>query len=349
MTCRLSNDTRWTIIDTSSKTKLTNVGLLMLEKIFISKMNIKEQLKTSFLVKVMNLMEGRDGRPYLNIILSDASGDLEARMWGEDAVKTSKNIKKGRFVEAKGRLNLYQGRRQFIIQSLRAVEESEININDYFPKTEKNLDELYESLLNMVEQLDDFYIRELLKKILTDEKNIILLKKAVAAKTIHHAHAGGLLEHIHSCSKLALFLSDYYQVNKNYVLAGAILHDFCKINEMTCFPLVEYTDEGKLVGHLVKSVEVVDEYSRGIPNFPHDLKVHLNHVLLSHHGHLEFGSPKLPQTKEAYLVHLIDLMDSKMGAFDLIIKNDQTEGNWSQYIKHLDRVVFKAPLPHYPI
>lgn len=143
-------------------------------------------------------------------------------------------------------------------------------------------------------------------------------------------------------------LSRHYKVNDNYVVAGCVLHDLCKIYELTDGVNVEYTEEGKLVGHLVKGLELVDRFSYKIKNFPHYLKMHLKHILLSHHGHYEYGSPKIPQTSEAYLVHLIDLMDSKMGTFDLIKKTDSATGNWSGFVKHLDRIVYKSDLPFYP-
>jgi 3'-5' exoribonuclease len=136
-------------------------------------------------------------------------------------------------------------------------------------------------------------------------------------------------------------------VNKNYVVLGAILHDICKIYELSQGPVVEYSDEGKLVGHLVKSVEIVDHFTSKIKGFPSVLKMHIKHILLAHHGEYEFGSPKLPQTSEAYLVHLIDFMDSKMGAFESVKHNDLNPGKWTGYIKHLDRLVYKEELPFF--
>jgi 3'-5' exoribonuclease len=131
-------------------------------------------------------------------------------------------------------------------------------------------------------------------------------------------------------------------------VAGCILHDLCKIYELTDGINVEYTEEGKLVGHLVKGLEIVDRYAYKIKNFPHYTKMHIKHILLSHHGEYAYGSPKIPQTSEAYLVHLIDLMDSKMGTLEMIKRNDSSTGNWSGFVKHLDRIVYKSDLPFYP-
>ncbi len=137
-------------------------------------------------------------------------------------------------------------------------------------------------------------------------------------------------------------------MNDNYVVAGCILHDLCKIYELTDGINVEYTEEGKLVGHLVKGLEIVDRYAYKIKNFPHYTKMHIKHILLAHHGEYEYGSPKIPQTSEAFLVHLIDMMDSKMGTLELIKKTDSSTGNWSGFVKHLDRIVYKSELPFYP-
>lgn len=316
-------------------------------KLFISDLQGKEEIESIFLVKIFNTMEGKDGKKYFNIILTDASGELESRLWQYSA-EVEKNVTKGSFVRVKGKLNFYQGRKQFILSQLEKISQDEVNLDDFVMKAGENPEVMYKRLLSIVDDLTDVYIRDLLRSIITDGEIARRLKTWQAGKTIHHAYQSGLLEHILSCTELALVLSKHYKVNDNYVVAGCILHDLCKIYELTDGVNVEYTEEGKLVGHLVKGLELVDRYSYKIKNFPHYLKMHLKHILLSHHGHYEYGSPKIPQTSEAYLVHLIDLMDSKMGTFDLIKKTDSSTGNWSGFVKHLDRIVYKSDLPFYP-
>ncbi len=316
-------------------------------KLFISDLQGKEEIESIFLVKIFNTMEGKDGKKYFNIILTDASGELESRLWQYSA-EVEKNVTKGSFVRVKGKLNFYQGRKQFILSQLEKISQDEVNLDDFVMKAGENPEVMYKRLLNIVDNLTDVYIRDLLRNIITDGEIARRLKTWQAGKTIHHAYQSGLLEHILSCTELALVLSKHYKVNDNYVVAGCILHDLCKIYELTDGVNVEYTEEGKLVGHLVKGLELVDRFSYKIKNFPHYLKMHLKHILLSHHGHYEYGSPKIPQTSEAYLVHLIDLMDSKMGTFDLIKKTDSSTGNWSGFVKHLDRIVYKSDLPFYP-
>jgi 3'-5' exoribonuclease len=316
-------------------------------KLFISDLHSKEEIESIFLVKIFNTMEGKDGKKYFNIILTDSTGDLESRLW-HYSEEVEKTIQKGTFVRVKGKVNFYQGRKQFILSRIEKVEQSDVNLDDFIMKATQDPEVMYKKLLKIVDGLTDVYIRDLLRNIITDGEIARRLKTWQAGKSIHHAYKSGLIEHILSCTELALHLSKHYNVNENYVVAGSILHDLCKIYELTDGVNVEYTEEGKLVGHLVKGLEIVDRYSYKIKNFPHYMKMHLKHILLAHHGEYEYGSPKIPQTSEAYLVHLIDMMDSKMGSLDIIKKTDSATGHWSGFVKHLDRIIYKSELPFYP-
>lgn len=307
----------------------------------------KQEIENTFLVKHIALAQAKDGKKYLNIIFSDSSGDLEGRSWA-NAEEIFDRIEKGKFVKAEGKVNIFQGRKQFILKNIEEVASDEIDTQDFIYQASEKPEAMYDQLMGIVENLTDVYIRDLLKNVLSDKEIKRRLFKWQAGKTIHHAYQSGLLEHILSCTKLADQLSGFYSVNKNYVVAGAILHDLCKIYELTDDFSVEYTEEGKLVGHLVKGVELVDRFSYRIKDFPYQLKLHLKHILLSHHGEYAYGSPKIPQTSEAMLVHLIDLMDSKMHTFETIKRTDQNTGHWSNFVKHLDRIVFKDELPFFP-
>lgn len=316
-------------------------------KLFISDLQGKEEITSVFLVKIFNTMEGKDGKKYFNIILTDSSGELEARLWHYSS-DVEKDVTKGSFVRVRGKLNYYQGRKQFIITQIEKLSQNEVNLDDFIMKSQSDPEVMYKRLLKIVDDLTDVYIRDLVRSVITDGEIARRLKIWQAGKSIHHAYKSGLLEHILSCTELALTLSKHYRVNENYVVAGCVLHDLCKIYELTDGVNVEYTEEGKLVGHLVKGLEIVDRFSYRIKNFPHYTKMHIKHILLSHHGEYEYGSPKIPQTSEAYLVHLIDLMDSKMGSLEIVRKTDSTTGHWSGFVKHLDRIVYKSELPFYP-
>lgn len=318
-----------------------------MKKIFISELQGKEEIESIFLVKIINVMEDKTGKKYFNIILTDSSGDLETRLWNYSA-ETEKSITKNSFVRVRGKVNFYQGRRQFILTQLEKVDATSVNEDDFVMKATQDPDVMYKKLLAIVDELNDVYIRDLLRNILTDGEIARRLKTWQAGKSIHHAYKSGLIEHILSCTELAMVLSRHYHVNGNYVVAGSILHDLCKIYELTDGLNVDYTEEGKLVGHLVKGLEIVDRFAYKIKDFPHYTKMHLKHILLAHHGEYEYGSPKIPQTSEAFLVHLIDMMDSKMGALEIIKKTDSNTGHWSGFVKHLDRIVYKSDLPFYP-
>lgn len=318
----------------------------MSSKIFINQITSKEEVETSLMVKYLQLMEARDGKKYLNIILTDSTGDLEARIWN-NAEEMLGEIAKNDFVQVRGKMNFFQGKKQFIIQHLAKLNQEQVQIDDYIMKAARPPEEMYAELLKIVDGLSDVYIKELLQTILKDAEISRRLKLWQAGKTIHHAYKSGLLEHILSCTNLALVLSPHYHVNPNYVVAGCILHDLCKVYELTDGLNVDYTEEGKLIGHLVKGLEIVDRFSYRIKNFPHQVKMHLKHILLSHHGEYSYGSPKIPHTSEAFLVHLIDHMDSKMNALEMVKKTDNSTGHWSGFVKHLDRIVYKADLPFY--
>lgn len=308
--------------------------------------DFKEQAEAVVLIKHLQVMEARDGRKYLNVVVTDGNADLECRVWN-DAEKWASSYEKGSLATISGKMNLFQGRKQFIINNFSPAPEG-AKAKDFIRKVDGDVEKMYQDLCAIVENLDDVYIRDLLMNTLKDEEITRRLKLWPAGKSIHHAYQGGLLEHILSCANLSVSLSAHYGVNKNYVVAGALLHDLCKIYELGDGPNVEYTEEGKLVGHLVKGLELVDRFSYKIQGFPRNVRLHLKHILLSHHGEYEYGSPKIPQTKEAMLVHLIDNLDSKMNAFDTIIHQDNNSGHWSGYVKHLDRIIFKDELPFYP-
>ncbi|MBF0313802.1 MAG: HD domain-containing protein [Oligoflexia bacterium] len=318
------------------------------KKQFVSELQIKDSVDTTFLVKHIAAVEGRDGRPYLNIVLSDNSGDIEGRAWSH-AKEICERIIRGNLAHIKGKINLYQGRRQLIVQEIKLVENShDFDDADYRPRSSRAADEMFARLEEVLAlEVRDVYIKELLTLILKDGEIARRLLVWPAGKTVHHAYQSGLMEHILSCAEMAIVLSKHYHVKSDYVIAGAILHDLCKIYEISDGNSYEYTDEGKLIGHVAQSLELVDCFALKIKHFPKTTKMHLKHILLAHHGEYAYGAPKLPVTKEAFLVHFIDLMDSKMGAVELVTKSDPCSGNWSGFVKHLDRIIFKGELPTY--
>ncbi len=312
----------------------------------VQDMRPKDNVEEVYLLKVITLLESKDGKKYLNIVLSDATGEVEGRVWNT-AEEMMKLVDRGDYVKCTGKVNYFQGRRQLNITGLVKVPAGQVNRDDFIFKSKEDPEKMYKQLLGIVETMNDVYLKLLLQNVLGDEEIARRLKTWQAGKSVHHAYQSGLLEHILSSTILGNMLARHYGVNHNYVIAGNILHDICKIYELSDGVNVDYTEEGKLVGHLVKGVELLDRYAYRIKNFPHGMKLHLKHILVSHHGEYEYGSPKLPSTSEAYLVHIIDMMDSKMNAFEMSKRLDNNSGHWTGYIKHLDRVIYKADLPFY--
>ena len=309
-------------------------------------LSAKDDVQTQFLVKYIAVATGKDGKNYLNLILADNSGEIESRKW-QDAEATVNKIKSGDYVIVAGKVNAFQGRLQLIVSEISKLNEGQYDLQDFIKKSSNAPEKMYDELLSVVNSLEEVYLKELLLSILNDLEIKRRLMLWQAGKSIHHAYQSGLLEHILSCTHLALFLSPHYKVNRSYVVAGCILHDLCKIYELTEGPTVDYTEEGKLIGHLVKGLEIVDHFAAKMNYFPYAQKTHLKHILLSHHGEYDYGSPKIPHTSEALLVHLIDHMDSKMSSVDQVKKNDNNTGNWSGMIKHLDRIIYKNELPSF--
>ncbi len=314
------------------------------KKQFVTALSPKMDVESIFLVKYIAKMEAKDGRSYLNVILADSTGDVEARKW-HGAEKIIESVVKGDYVGIKGKVNLYQGRIQIIISEITRLDSADVPTDEFVPKSKTSPEIMFDQLDSIIDSLDDVYIKDLVKSIIYEPEIMRRLKLWSAGKSIHHAYQGGLLEHILSCAKLADSLSSFYPVNRNFVVAGAVLHDLCKIYELTDGAIVEYTEEGKLVGHLISVVELFDRFVSKIKDFPNVTKLHLKHILVSHHGEYEYGSPKIPQTSEALLVHYIDLIDSKMNSFEAVKKTDKQSGHWSAFVKHLDRIVFKGELP----
>lgn len=313
---------------------------------FISQLDTKSEVLSPFLVKYIATASGKDGKSYLNVILADSTGEIEARKW-QGAELAMQKISAGDVVAVNGKVNLFQGRIQLIIQEMSKLEEGQFQREDFIQKAASAPEKMFNDLLTIVNSLEEVYIRDLLLMILNDFEISRRLKIWQAGKSIHHAYQSGLLEHILSCTQLANTLSPHYKVNRSYVVAGCVLHDLCKIYELTEGPVVDYTEEGKLIGHLVKGLEILDHFTGKIKNFPYGVKMHLKHILLAHHGEYEYGSPKIPNTSEAYLVHLIDLMDSKMSSLEQVKKTDPSVNHWSGFVKHLDRLVYKSELPSF--
>lgn len=287
------------------------------------------------------LLKDKNGKPYLNLKFRDRTGIIEARVW-DRAPQFSQNFENLDYVAIKGNVVSFQGHLQLNVRDIRTAPLDSIVQEDFLPHTQKDVEQMYSELLQLCEEeLKNAYIKKLILSILEDPELMPAFKRSPAATRNHHAWVGGLLEHVlQLCVVGKDVLKHYPMVNSDLVLAGLILHDFGKVQELTAERSFEYTVKGNLIGHLSISIEIILKKASEIPNFPEKILYHLQHIILSHHGFLEYGSPKEPMTLEALMVHHLDNMDSKIQGFlDVLARETEGDPNWAAV-----SFLFKRPL-----
>ena len=294
-----------------------------------------------FLVKDKTLGVGKTGKSFLSIILGDKTGQIDGKVW-DNAEEISEKFEIGDLVKIKGVIQIYNQRKQLVIHKLDKNIDSTID-KENFKIPEKQVDSysLYAELMQIVLQIKNPHIKQLTQECLQDDEIKSKLLKAPAAKTIHHAHKGGLIEHIISICKIMNFMASHYShLNKDLLVFGAIFHDLGKIWELdfNVQQQIYYTQSGQLLGHMLLSCELIEKRSSRILGFPEDLKMVLKHIVLSHHGKLDYGSPKVPMFPEAMMVAMIDDLDSKMDTlFQFIIQERNSGDQWSRFHEGFER------------
>lgn len=289
------------------------------------------------------------GSEYLELRLGDASMDLKAFLWDVRAIEGDMDrVQADTFLWVKGTLSAYNGRPQLKLDKVRPVADEEVgDLGRFFPVSDRPMGEMQAELDAFVASVRDPWIRQLLESLLVaDVPRREAFCRAPAAKSMHHVCLGGLLEHTLSVARMAdLACSHYRNVNRDLVLAGVLLHDLGKTEELTYGRAFGYSDAGNLLGHITLETLWVNSAMDAIPGFPDTLRHQLLHILLSHHGKLEYGSPVLPKTPEAHLVHILDDLDGKLESMFRSIREDGGDGHWTPYNRALDRVLFKAGWP----
>jgi 3'-5' exoribonuclease len=315
-----------------------------MKQCFVCSLQPDQNITTHFLVCEKELRATREGKSYLRLELGDATGRVEARMWdGFD--QTAATFERDDFVKVQARVENYRNKIQLSIEKIRRAEENEVDPADFFPHTKEDVEKLYAKLLEIVALVGDPWLRQLLESILRDPEIVPRLKRAPAAKVMHHAYFGGLLEHMISlCGLCRVVLTHYPEADADLLLTGAVLHDLGKLEELSYERSLGYTDDGQLLGHILIQYEHLSKKIDAIEGFPHGLKVLLQHMLISHHGRYEFGSPKLPMFREALMLHYLDDLDSKMGAMRSALDSDKGEGNWTAYNGALERRILRTDL-----
>ncbi len=297
------------------------------------------------MVKSVRLAETRAGKPYLSLIFADKSGEVSGPAW-DNAEALQKFCVAGAVVRVRGTVQTYRDKLQLKVDHIESVDGQSHHMNDFVAASTRNPVSMESELGERIAEVTNPFLRKLLKKIFTGTDVGERFLRAPAAKGIHHAYLGGLLEHSLSMARVASMLADHYPgVDKDLVIAGALLHDIGKTVELhNEVGVIDYTDIGRLKGHLVIGSEFIARTVETIKGFPKELLTHIQHLVLSHHGRQEFGSPVVPMTAEALLLSFIDDMDAKMNLVEqLRSKLRSDEPAWSDYQRSLERHLLLKP------
>jgi 3'-5' exoribonuclease len=312
-------------------------------------------ITSTFVVVAKQIKPKKTGEPYLALTLGDRSGQLEAKMW-DNVEEVLEAFEQDDFLKIKGLINKYKQRFQLTIHKLRKLGDTEIDFSDYLPKTTRDIDELWQTLTNFVAGFENPHLKALVQAFMADPEIAAAYRNAPAAKTLHHACIGGLVDHVVSLFRSCdLLCRNYPQVNRDLLLTGAFFHDIGKIHELTYNRSFTYSTKGQLLGHMIIELEMLQSKLAALPGFPDELKTMIEHMIISHHGEYEFGSPKLPMFPEAVMLHYLDDLDSKMEAMRAQFERDATlESAWTSYNPSLGRPLlntekFLAPKKPAPV
>ena len=311
-------------------------------KIFVKDIHDRDLVTSVFLVKDKICAMAKNGKPYLTIRLMDKTGEIEGRVW-DNADEVSASFDKDDFIAIRSKASVYLGKMQLIIALLKRVPDAEVNLADFLPESSRPVAEMCDELDGLLESIRNPWLRRLMALFREDETFMALYRTAPAAKGMHHVYLGGLLEH--SLSVVGLvdrIVPQYDNLNRDLLVAGALLHDVGKVREMTYARAFDYTDEGKLIGHITIGVEMIHEKVMLIEGFPQNLAMLLKHMILSHHGQYDFGSPKRPKTIEATVLNYLDDLDSKINGIQTHMgKELDSSSRWTAYHRLYDRYYFR--------
>jgi 3'-5' exoribonuclease len=309
---------------------------------YVNELEPNQMVTTSFLVHSKEIRQKKSGEMYLSLLLGDRTGELDAKMW-DNVSEVMDAFDRDDFVKVKGMIQIFHNRPQLTIHKVRRMEDAEIEFADYFPSSRRDSGEMWDELRAAVAGMANPHLKALLEAMLDDPDIAWRYRRAPAAKQIHHAYLGGLIEHVLSVSALARMAAQHYpNIDADLLLAGVVLHDIGKIYELNYERGFSYSTDGQLIGHISIAMRMVADKLRGLPDFPPPLRSLVEHMILSHHGQLEFGSPKLPMFPEALMLHYLDDLDSKMECMRFLSENDrQVEGCFTTYSNSLERSVLK--------
>ncbi len=316
---------------------------------FIADLQPGEQIEDqTFLIRSKDLRTTNQGSLYVHVVLTDKTGQLPARIW--QATEAMFNaLPEGGFINLKGRTESYKGSLQFIIGAIRTVDLATVDLGDFLPKTDRDIDEMESRLREILAGVEHPDLAALVREFLDDQELMTLFSRSAAAVIMHHACVGGLLEHTLNILEVVLKVIPLYpKLSLDLMLAGAFLHDFGKALELQSQTNIAYTDEGQLIGHIVQATMLIEKKAQAVAEktgkpFPDGIRIVLEHMVLSHHGCYEFGSPKLPAIPEAIALHHLDNLDAKVNMFLTLIESDpDADGHWTNYQRSLETKLYKV-------
>lgn len=302
-------------------------------------------IEEAYVVRSKEIRQRRGGGPYLAVNLGDRTGEVSALVW-ENVEQLDKILETGRVVRIQGQVQRYNQRIQVVIRRADDIAQGTVDESIFVRSSERDAGDLWRDLEGMIRDIADPHLQQLLWRVFSDPEVASRFKVAPAARSMHHAYRSGLLEHTVSVVQVARSLAEHYRLDRDLVVAGSLLHDLGKVWELEIGSSIEYTDEGRLIGHLSLEVLWVDRMITGLDSFPEELRRQLLHILLAHHGEYEYGSPRRPKTPEAMLVHMVDNLDSKMaGMAEAIDGAGDTGEAWSPFSRILERHIYRRRPP----
>ena len=304
-----------------------------------------QTVELQLLIRRKNLARSRNGKDYLNLKLGDSSGEISAFLW-DDAAPADAGLNEGDCVHIKGRTQVFNGNLQFTLSFVK-LWQGPVDARNFLPQTDKHIPTMQRDLLQIINDIRDPWLKRLAQAFFVKDQIFAEdFALAPAAKAMHHAWLGGLLEHTLGVARLALQVTPLYpQINADLVLIGALLHDIGKVKELVYERNLDYSTAGRLLGHVMIGVQMIQEKAKTIKNFPDATLMLVEHMILSHHGEYEYGSPKRPKTLEAILLNFIDDLDAKIVAVSTHLETGKaTDSDWSDFHRLFGRAFYAAPL-----
>lgn len=312
-----------------------------MKTLFVEDLKPGQEVVEFFVLRKHELKKTVDGQGFLKLELGDSTGRIDGVVW-DNAEQIYRSAQAGDVVKIKAWVTTYRDMPQLKVEKLRKAKEEETDLSDFLPASERNLDSLYDEFKKVASSVQNPHLQRFLEMLLTDSSVTEKLKTTPGGKLWHHAYVGGLLEHtlrvVQICEKAA---GMYELVDRDLLITGALVHDLGKIGSYSAKGFFDYTDEGRLIGHIVSGNELIDRKIQLIKDFPSELALRLKHLVLSHQGQLEFASPVVPKTLEAIILHYADDMDAKADAFSHIIKTQKSKGKkWSDWVNLINRYIY---------